>query len=181
MRGERPVDAADRPEDPARRRLFVFIAGGAAGTIAATLSAVLARFVAAPIAATASRRVRLDLGPASAFDATREGTAGPREIVLDRVVEDAYMTRRVRERVLVVRDAAAPGGLAALSPTCSHLGCGVSWSAERKAFLCPCHGGVYAADGKVLPGPPPRPLGRLPLVVEGGRVRVDVEKLAWKT
>ncbi len=160
------MDAADRPEDPARRRLFVFIAGGAAGTIAATLSAVLARFVAAPIAATASRRVRLDLGPASAFDATREGTAGPREIVLDRVVEDAYMTRRVRERVLVVRDAAAPGGLAALSPTCSHLGCGVSWSAE------------YAADGKVLAGPPPRPLGRLPLVVEGGRVRVDVEKLA---
>jgi Rieske Fe-S protein len=179
MKDERPGDAADRPEDPARRKLFASVAAGAGVAIAGALGAPLVRFVLAPLAGRASRaRVRLDLGPASAFDATREGKAGPHEVILDRALEDAYMTRRVKERVLIVRDAGAPSGLAALSPTCSHLGCGVAWSAERNAFLCPCHGGVYAADGKVLGGPPPRPLGRLPLVVEGGRVRVDVEKLA---
>lgn len=179
MKGERPDTVPDRPEDPARRKFFVAMATGAAGAIAAVLGVTLTRFVLAPLASRVARgRVRLDLGPAEAFDATREGKAGPREVVVDRAVEDAYMTRRVKERILVVRDAGAPGGLRALSPTCSHLGCGVSWSAERNAFLCPCHGGVYAADGKVLDGPPPRPLGRLPLVVEGGRVRVDVEKLA---
>ena len=178
MRGERPDIVPDRPEDPARRRLFVAVATGAAGAIAAALGVTVTRFLLAPIAGRARGRVRLDLGPAEAFDQTREGKAGPREVVVDRVVEDAYMSRRVKERILVVRDQGAPGGLGALSPTCSHLGCGVSWSAERNAFLCPCHGGVYAADGKVLDGPPPRPLGRLPLVVEGGRVRVDVERLA---
>jgi Rieske Fe-S protein len=30
--------------------------------------------------------------------------------------------------------------------------------AKEKKFKCPCHGGVYAADGRVLAGPPPRPL-----------------------
>jgi Rieske Fe-S protein len=71
----------------------------------------------------------------------------------------------------------AASGLAALATTCSHLGCGVSWDHARKAFLCPCHGGVYGPDGAVLAGPPPRPLLRLPLVVDGGRVRLDASAL----
>jgi len=179
MKNARPGDEADRPEDPARRRLFLSVALGAGGGIAAALGASVAGFILGPLAGRAARtRGRLDLGPASAFDATREGKVGPQEVVLTRTVEDGYMVRRVKERVLVVRDAGEPAGLAALSPTCSHLGCGVAWSAEKKAFLCPCHGGVYAADGTVLAGPPPRPLTRLPLVVEGGRVSVEMEKLA---
>jgi Rieske Fe-S protein len=178
MKDERPGEAADRLEDPLRRKLFVSVALGAGGAIVVALGGTLARFVLAPLAGRAETRVRLDLGPATAFDATREGKTGPQEVVVDRTVEDGYMSRRTKERILLVRDAGAPAGLAALSPTCSHLGCGVSWSVERKAFLCPCHGGVYAADGTVLAGPPPRPLTRLPLVVEGGRVSVDMEKLA---
>lgn len=177
MSEARPEGEADRPEDPARRRLFLSAALGAGGLITAALGASFARFLLGPLAGRAAgNRGRMDLGPASTFDATREGKAGPQEVVLTRTVEDGYMRRAVKERVLVVRDAGTPAGLAALSPVCSHLGCGVAWSAERNAFLCPCHGGVYAADGHVLAGPPPKPLTRLPLVVEGGRVRVDVER-----
>ena len=69
-------------------------------------------------------------------------------------------------------DFAATAGLAALSTTCTHLGCGVAWSAERKAFLCPCHGGAYGEDGAVVAGPPPRSLERLTVAVDGSRLRV---------
>ena len=53
------------------------------------------------------------------------------------------------------------------SATCTHLGCQVLWDREAKNFKCPCHGGVYAATGEVLEGPPPRPLDVIEAKVEG--------------
>jgi Rieske Fe-S protein len=41
---------------------------------------------------------------------------------------------------------------------CAHLGCPVSWFPQSGLFMCPCHGGVYYADGKRASGPPPRGL-----------------------
>ena len=46
----------------------------------------------------------------------------------------------------------------AFSVNCSHLGCPVRWEKEADLFMCPCHGGVYYADGRVAAGPPPKPL-----------------------
>ena len=54
------------------------------------------------------------------------------------------------------------------SRTCTHLGCNVRWSDGKKQFLCPCHGGVYDADGKVIEGPPPKPLTHLQTKIESG-------------
>jgi menaquinol-cytochrome c reductase iron-sulfur subunit len=45
-----------------------------------------------------------------------------------------------------------------LSNKCTHLGCSVSWKADRQEFICPCHDAQFALDGKVMGGPPPRPL-----------------------
>ncbi|MHB8533524.1 MAG: QcrA and Rieske domain-containing protein, partial [Solirubrobacteraceae bacterium] len=66
------------------------------------------------------------------------------------------------------------GGVRALSSTCTHLGCHVSFDAAAKVFKCPCHGGVYSPDGAVLAGPPPRPLPALPTRVDGAQVFVQV-------
>ncbi|MCH2148877.1 MAG: Rieske 2Fe-2S domain-containing protein [Phycisphaerales bacterium] len=41
---------------------------------------------------------------------------------------------------------------------CTHLGCPVRWFPESNLFMCPCHGGVYYADGGHAAGPPPRGL-----------------------
>jgi cytochrome b6-f complex iron-sulfur subunit len=66
-----------------------------------------------------------------------------------------------------------PGGrLTAFSAICTHLGCLVNFNRIKSEFLCPCHGGRYDMDGKVVAGPPPAPLARLPLKVEHGRVMV---------
>jgi menaquinol-cytochrome c reductase iron-sulfur subunit len=41
---------------------------------------------------------------------------------------------------------------------CAHLGCPVRWFAQSRLFMCPCHGGVYYADGSRASGPPERGL-----------------------
>ena len=159
------------------RRTFTLTAAGTALAAASSVAGAALAFVLGPLRRAATTPELLDLGPASAFEALRAGTSGPEEIVVERTVEDGYMTRRVRERFAVIPDAKAASGLAALGTTCSHLGCGVSWNAARRAFLCPCHGGVYGPGGEVLAGPPPKPLRRLPLVVAGGRLQLDAAAL----
>ena len=52
----------------------------------------------------------------------------------------------------------ADGGIIALSPICTHLGCTVEIEGER--LVCPCHGSTYDRDGKVLKGPAQRSLAR---------------------
>jgi cytochrome b6-f complex iron-sulfur subunit len=61
-----------------------------------------------------------------------------------------------------------PGkGLIAVSRVCTHLGCLVQYDKENKTLLCPCHAGVYDLEGNIVSGPPPKPLQKLPLRVEG--------------
>jgi len=56
-------------------------------------------------------------------------------------------------RVCIVRDG---DKVAAISTTCTHLGCIVGVS--ETGFACPCHGSRFDQDGNVTGGPAPRPL-----------------------
>ena len=58
-------------------------------------------------------------------------------------------------------------GFIALSKVCTHLGCLVEYDKLKKVLLCPCHAGVYSLAGNVLSGPPPKPLQKYPVKVEG--------------
>jgi cytochrome b6-f complex iron-sulfur subunit len=156
------------------RRTFTLTAFAAGAAACASVAGAALTFALSPLVRRVSAAgAALDLGAAKDFESVASGAVGAAEVVVERKVEDGYMTRRVKERLAVVKDPSASSGLAAVSTTCTHLGCGVAWNAERKAFLCPCHGGVYGADGRVLAGPPPRPLAKAPLTVAGGRVTVD--------
>jgi cytochrome b6-f complex iron-sulfur subunit len=66
----------------------------------------------------------------------------------------------------------APGTFFAYSAICTHLGCIVQWLPEQREFLCPCHAGRFAPDGRVLSGPPPRPLDPLPVMVVDNRLLI---------
>jgi menaquinol-cytochrome c reductase iron-sulfur subunit len=65
----------------------------------------------------------------------------------------------------------------AYSVHCTHLGCAVRWVSEAKLFLCPCHGGVYYADGTVSARPPPKPLPTYPVRVSGGQVEIQTSPI----
>jgi cytochrome b6-f complex iron-sulfur subunit len=60
----------------------------------------------------------------------------------------------------------------ARSLLCTHSGCVVKWREDRGEYICPCHEGVYDADGEVIAGPPPKPLPTLPVRISGGRAYV---------
>lgn len=58
---------------------------------------------------------------------------------------------------------------AAYSQKCTHLSCAVYYAREKDRLECPCHEGYFSVrDGRVLQGPPQRPLPRVALQRRGG-------------
>jgi cytochrome b6-f complex iron-sulfur subunit len=57
------------------------------------------------------------------------------------------------KRVAVIREG---DRMAAISLTCTHLGCTVG--VAETGFACPCHGSRFDQDGNVTGGPAPKPL-----------------------
>jgi Rieske Fe-S protein len=63
------------------------------------------------------------------------------------------------------------GQLSAFSQKCTHLSCAVYYSAEKNRLECPCHEGYFSVEnGRVLQGPPPRPLPQIRVEERGGQV-----------
>jgi nitrite reductase/ring-hydroxylating ferredoxin subunit len=61
--------------------------------------------------------------------------------------------------------------LVAFSQACTHLSCAVVPRVEDGVLFCPCHDGYFdLRTGKNIAGPPPRPLPRIELDVEGDDV-----------
>jgi Rieske Fe-S protein len=56
---------------------------------------------------------------------------------------------------------------------CAHLGCPVSWFPQSGLFMCPCHGGVYYANGERASGPPPRGLFHCAWRVVNGKLEIQ--------
>ena len=42
--------------------------------------------------------------------------------------------------------------------TCTHFDCTVNYDSQENLIVCHCHDGYYDVEGKVISGPPPRPL-----------------------
>jgi Rieske Fe-S protein len=65
-------------------------------------------------------------------------------------------------------------GYIAISTRCAHLGCPVRYVDAAVNFICPCHGGVYDFQGKVIGGPPVRPLDRFQTRVSADGKQVEL-------
>lgn len=73
------------------------------------------------------------------------------------------------QRICVLRDG---NRIAAISITCTHLGCIVGLS--DTGFACPCHGSRFDQDGNVTAGPAPRHLPWYRVVLApNGELEVD--------
>jgi cytochrome b6-f complex iron-sulfur subunit len=77
------------------------------------------------------------------------------------------------QRVTILR---TQRGMAAVSTTCTHLGCVVTTT--DIGFDCPCHGSRFDPDGTVLGGPAPTPLPWFRLsLTPNGEVEVDTSEV----
>ncbi len=101
------------------------------------------------------------LGPAAATTKLKQISLKKSEIAIGEAKDIAIDSTPV----LVINRPGA--GFIALSRVCTHLGCLVDFNKAQSRIICPCHGAVFDLDGKVLSGPPPRPLPKIPLKVEG--------------
>lgn len=63
--------------------------------------------------------------------------------------------------------------IAALSTTCTHLGCIPNWLESDRKFKCPCHGSGFKQSGINFEGPAPRPLERLEIKQRDGVIVVN--------
>lgn len=54
-------------------------------------------------------------------------------------------------------------GFEARSLVCTHIGCTVRWEAATDRYVCPCHEGLFDAEGRPVSGPPTEPLRAVPV------------------
>jgi cytochrome b6-f complex iron-sulfur subunit len=83
-----------------------------------------------------------------------------------------------RKPAIIVRtgsDAKAPESYHALSAVCPHLQCTVQYQPESGQILCACHNGHFNLQGKVLSGPPPKPLPSFKVDIRNDKIIVSVE------
>ena len=153
------------PGDRTRRRFLTTALAAIQAAIAGTLAFILGGAAAAPAFGTR----RTNFWPAIPLDDLSDNEPTPVTIRVTR--EDGYTQVVDRQVVFLVRNGSS---VTALSSTCTHLGCRVSWNADDQVLKCPCHGGVFDRTGAVKAGPPPAPLARLETRVDGDQVLVQL-------
>ena len=84
--------------------------------------------------------------------------------------KDGWLEGKIKQLVYVKMSGE---DILALSATCAHLGCNVTYDEQTGGFKCPCHSGTYDAAGKNISGPPPRPLTRLEAKIEDNKLKIN--------
>jgi len=158
------------------RRRFVTggaLAAGGVATAAVGLPAL--GFALGPIFEKTVHEGWQDVGPVADFNAT--GYVPKVITIVADIGEAGKTTIYVRKATAADRSPSDKPGhpplpYVAISTRCAHLGCPVNYVPAAQRFICPCHGGVYDKQGKVVGGPPVRPLDRFYTRVVNGRVQV---------
>jgi len=152
------------------RRSALTVAGQAVGGLAGAIIVLPAvGFAVAPMFERGEETWE-SVGPTSRFT---NQTYKPVVFTLEEGIGEAGKTTAyVRRGIAAAPFDEDPKSFIAISTRCAHLGCPVRFVAAAANFICPCHGGVYDFEGKVIGGPPVRPLDRFQTRVRNGQVQI---------
>ncbi|HKG35313.1 MAG TPA: ubiquinol-cytochrome c reductase iron-sulfur subunit [Solirubrobacterales bacterium] len=170
-----PEETRPKPDPPGyfegesmtRRRVFTVAVQGLGGLAGAAIVLPAVGFAVAPIFEREDDRWE-PIGPPDDF--TAEAYKAAVITIVDGIGEAGKTTVYVRKGSEELGE--DPDGYIAISTRCAHLGCPVRFVEAAGNFICPCHGGVYDFEGKVIGGPPVRPLDRFQTRVRGGKVEI---------
>lgn len=154
----------ESPEVLGRRRFLSRISIAMSGLIGVVVSAPILAYLLTPLIRRAPD-AWVRLGPVEQFELGKTV-----QVAYDDPSPLAWAGQTARTSLWLRRT--GPAEFVAFAVNCTHLACPVNWRPDAGLFLCPCHGGVFYADGTVAAGPPPRPLPRYPLRVVGGEVQL---------
>lgn len=155
---------------PTRRRVLNLLIAGMNALITGVLAVPVLGYVLTPILRKSGAGEWISVGLVEEL----QGGAEPRRVDYRYKNDSGYTVETVNGYAYVIQEEGKDSAPRVLSPICTHMGCNVAWNGERKRFLCPCHGGQYAPDGRNVAGPPPRPLDQLPNRVENGVLMIQV-------
>lgn len=166
-------------EDKERRSALRVIGGLVATLIGAAFSVPAALYLFDPVA---RRRLRgaeavppLPVAPLAEVPDVGAGAAPLRLTVVASEQHDAW--NRLQEvRLGSVWLCKSGDQLSCFQAACPHAGCGIDFDAERRLFICPCHGSSFALDGSRREGPSPRDMDRLDVDVHEGQVRCRFQR-----
>jgi Rieske Fe-S protein len=104
-------------------------------------------------------------------------TAGVRVATFDEIAVGGYkLFRYPTENDPCILLRLEPEKFVAFNQSCTHLSCPVLFNAVSRQLECPCHQGFFSAeDGRVLAGPPKRPLDALSVSLRGDQIWVKHE------
>lgn len=147
-----------------RRRFLSRLSLGLSAAAAAVVSVPIVAYLLSPLLGPRPRDW-IDVGDVGQF---KVGTTV--EVALQDPSPLPWAGQTARTAAWLRRDSDTQ--FIAFQVNCTHLGCPVRWEEKASLFLCPCHGGVYYADGRVAGGPPPHPLFKYEVRVQNGKVQV---------
>ena len=61
----------------------------------------------------------------------------------------------------------------AFTAICTHLNCTVQYQESSRQIWCACHNGIYDLSGRVVSGPPPKPLDEFAVFIRGEEVLIS--------
>jgi Rieske Fe-S protein len=138
-----------------RRNAFTVAAAGLGGIAGAAIALPAIGFAVAPLFEEEGD-IWQTVGTVADFDA--ETYVSVVIVAVPDIGETGKTTAYIRRGSVDLSE--DENGYVAISTRCAHLGCPVRFVESAGNFLCPCHGGVYDFEGKVIGGPPVRPLDR---------------------
>jgi Rieske Fe-S protein len=155
------------PEGVSRRGVFVRLGLLFNGAVGLALSVPVFRYLLSPVlhARRASGEAWVSLGPVARFP-PRQTRLATYQNPVARPSDGA-----TAELPCWVRHTEGQS-FQVFAINCAHLGCPVRWFPQSGLFMCPCHGGVYYADGSVAAGPPPHPLSQYNVRIRGDDVEI---------
>ncbi len=174
MGHEQHLHGAPEPptaEEMSRRRFLSYLTGLLAGIITLIAGVPLVGMVVSPLLQK-KKEEWVELGPLSSLV-----TGKPVKFTYSYQKIDGWFERTAHNTAYGVRLPGDHGEIIVLSNICTHLGCGVRWDDAKQAFLCPCHDGRFDIQGRVVAGPPPKPLARFQWKESEGVILMKVEEV----
>jgi menaquinol-cytochrome c reductase iron-sulfur subunit len=156
--------ASINPLGTGRRKFLTWFSGAGGGVIGAMLGVPVVGFLLGPLIKKAPQQWR-DVGQVGDFPAGQT-----KVVTFENTASLAWDGQTSKTAAYLRRQ--GDNSFTALAIYCTHLGCPVNWQPDAELFLCPCHGGVYYADGSVAAGPPPHNLYHYETRVVDGKVQI---------
>ncbi len=148
-----------------RRKFLTYVVNGAAGFVTAAIAYPLIGYFLSP----AGKKSQNPTIPITRTDRIPVGV--PTFVRFEERMPDAWVITTESEGVWVsTKDGK---NFILFDPHCTHLRCPFYWDEQKRVFVCPCHGGEFDIDGKVLAGPPPRPLDRWQFTIRNGEIETS--------